>query len=105
MLRLADRVMRQLGDLWTSLRALGEAALEVEGVLDGVGVLSDSSESLTNCDLPLQILNTIGGFVSGELLIFLFEFATGEVLFSDGGVGGLFEAKNFLDVVVLLVGF
>lgn len=56
-----------------SFKALGLVVLEVEGVLEGVGVLSDSSESLSNWDFPRHILNTIGGFV-GSLFLLLFTF-------------------------------
>lgn len=48
MLRLADLVMRQFAGREVSLKALGEVTVEVEGVLEGVGVLSLSSESFNN---------------------------------------------------------
>lgn len=51
MLRRVERVMRTgPGDFGWSRRARGD--VEVDGVLEGVGVLSDSSESLTSWDLP-----------------------------------------------------
>lgn len=46
------------GDFGCSLSALGD--VEVDGVLEGVGVLSDSSESLTNWDLP-RLWKVFGG--------------------------------------------
>lgn len=52
--------------------------MEAAAVL-GVKVLSDSSESLNNLDLPLHILKTIGGLLSSRL-----------------GDGVRLEGKNFL---------
>lgn len=84
--------------LEVSLKALGEVTFEVEGVLEGVGVLSDSSESFNSCDLPLHILNTIGGF-GGSVVLVLFTFEL-KTVFS-GGL--LFEEKNLRGELALVV--
>lgn len=97
MLRLVDLViLAELGDFEAeSLKVRGD--VEVDGVLDGVGVLSDSSESFKSCDLPRHILRTMGGLESSRFALFAFEVSTvfSLVLF--------FEEKNFFGDVVLLV--
>lgn len=54
MLRLALLVMRQLAGRGVSDDALRPGDVDVDGVLLGVGVLSDSSESFSSCDLPAR---------------------------------------------------
>lgn len=87
---LAERVILQLEGLVLSLGALGDVTTEDDGVLEGVGVLSDSSESLSSCDFPLQILSTIGG-LGGSVAFVLFTLLVLSTVFS-----GVFERKNFL---------
>lgn len=99
MLRRADRVIRMLpGDLVGLSRwARGDVSAEVDGVLDGVGVLSDSSESLSSCDLPRHIRSTIGGLDSSRFAT-LFTFGLSTVVLSE-----LFlEVKNFLELQAFL---
>lgn len=77
--------------------------MEVEGVLEGVGVLSLSSESFNSCDLPLHILKTMGGLEDSLIVLFTFELKT--VLVSE--VVLVFDEKNLrgeLDRVVLSLG-
>lgn len=61
----------------------GDVTADVEGVLEGVTVLSDSSESFKSCDLPRQIRKTIGGLLmSSDCWEFRRLFATEAVMVS-----------------------
>lgn len=72
-LLLVDLVILAFGDLCV-LR--GDVAVDVDGVLEGVGVLSDSSESFTSWDFPWHILKTMGGFVSFLFVLLALELRT-----------------------------